>query len=220
MGKSRSKQPSKCIKSKTKTDSKASGPTFDHPSTPAIFFFKDDELPYGCFCQWYRCNFHDTESGLDFTSAEQWMMWNKAKMADDKETMREIMKTTSPRKQKGLGREVKGFDPAEWDKIKFGVVVRGNMMKFTQGDDRAYFKFTTGSTDEEEVPPKPLRDILMESGDKYLCEASRFDRVWGIGYSEAEAGQMARSKWGENLLGRALCVVRDRLREEQAGTEV
>ncbi|KAH6686864.1 hypothetical protein F5X68DRAFT_232197 [Plectosphaerella plurivora] len=221
MGKSHGKQPSKGTKSSSRNNNagKPSAPSFHHPSTPAIFFFKDDELPYGCFCQWYRCSFRDPESGLEFSSAEQWMMWNKAKMADDKASMREIMKTSSPLEQKNMGRDVKGFEPAEWDKVKFDVVVKGNMMKFTQGDDGAYSKSTATFDNGEEPTPRPLREILMASGDKYLCEALHFDRVWGIGYSEAEAGKMSRSKWGENLLGQALCVVRDRLRGEEAETE-
>ena len=49
-----------------------------HTIGDPIFFFKDDEVPYGFLCQWYRCRFTDPDSGLEFSSAEQWMMWNKA----------------------------------------------------------------------------------------------------------------------------------------------
>lgn len=212
-------QANKNRKTTGKDGTEPARPTFDHPSTAAIFFFKDEEVPYGCFCQWYRSRFQDPGSGLTFSSAEQWMMWNKAKMAGDEDSMHLIIKTASPRKQKQMGRDVKGFDPAEWDKIKFDVVVRGNMMKFSQGDTRAYQNLEAGGVQGSEAAATPLREILLGTGTKYLCEASRFDRVWGIGYAEDQAGQMSRSKWGENLLGRALCVVRDRLREEHTEME-
>lgn len=181
-------------------------PAYNHPSTPAIFFFRESEVPHGCFSQWYRATFTDPESGLDFNCAEQWMMWNKAKMAGDEATMAELMKTSSPRKQKALGKRVANFDPVEWDRIKFDVVVRGNFLKFTQTDDAAY------CSDGQE--PTPLRTTLLGTGDSYLCEASPFDPVWGIGFTAARAPEVVRSTWGQNLLGRALCVVREQLRNE------
>jgi len=38
--------------------------------------------------------------------------------------------------------------------------------------------------------------------------------VWGIGFS-AKGAEANKDKWGENLLGKALMNVRDRLRREQ-----
>jgi ribA/ribD-fused uncharacterized protein len=183
----------------------SSAPEHNRQSDPAIFFFKEHEVPHGCFSQWYQGTFTDPESGLDFNCAEQWMMWNKAKMAGDEAVMRELMETISPRKQKALGRQVANFDSAEWDRIKFDVVVRGNWLKFTQADDAAYCR------DGQE--PTPLQNILLDTGSSYLCEASPFDHVWGIGFSAVKASEM-RSKWGQNLLGRALCVVREQIRNE------
>ena len=52
-------------------------------------------------------------------------------------------------------------------------------------------------------------------------EASPYDRVWGIGFSEGwvrvdeKKGGVDREAWGENLLGKALMRVRERLRERQ-----
>ncbi len=80
------------------------------------------------------------------------------------------------------------------------------MMKFTQCNDSKYCK---------NKEPKPLQEILLGTGDKYLCEASPFDRVWGIGFKAIEAKGVKRETWGENLLGQALCQVREEIREEQ-----
>lgn len=54
-----------------------------------IWFWREFETPYGFLSQWYSCNFiHD---GQEFTSAEQWMMWSKAKLFDDEESAKKIL---------------------------------------------------------------------------------------------------------------------------------
>lgn len=53
-------------------------------------------------------------------------------MIHDREIQRQIMATSDPREQKALGRKVRGFDPAMWDKAGFEVVVEGNLAKFRQ----------------------------------------------------------------------------------------
>jgi ribA/ribD-fused uncharacterized protein len=70
-----------------------------------------------------------------------------------------------------------------------------------------YHKFTISEDAEN------LRAMLLATGDRELVEASAMDRVWGIGFSESNAEQN-RVRWGENLLGKALMNVRERLREE------
>lgn len=50
----------------------------------------------------------------------------------DSEAHQQIMATSDPREQKALGRRVKGFVPAVWDKAGYGVVVEGNLAKFRQ----------------------------------------------------------------------------------------
>ncbi|KAH0159541.1 DUF1768-domain-containing protein, partial [Aureobasidium melanogenum] len=179
-------------------------------NTP-LFFFKDDEQPHGFLCQWYRCRFTDPTSGLEFSCAEQYMMWNKAHLAGDEGFAKAIMATTSPRKQKQLGRDVQGFDVDAWDKIKLGVVERGNYLKFTQGTNVSSMKM------DEQGDPVALKELLLQTGDRELVEASRFDRVWGIGFDAQQALAVPREKWGQNLLGIALMNVRERIRKEIEG---
>ncbi|KAF1349652.1 hypothetical protein BDV97DRAFT_369189 [Delphinella strobiligena] len=62
--------------------------------------------------------------------------------------------------------------------------------------------------------PVGLRDLLLATGTRELVEASRFDRVWGIGFDALLAASTPREKWGENLLGEALMRVRERIRGE------
>ena len=59
--------------------------------------------------------------------------------------------------------------------------------------------------------------MLLETSDRLLVEASPYDRTWGVGYSASKA-EANRSNWGENLLGKALMRVRDRLRAQENNT--
>jgi ribA/ribD-fused uncharacterized protein len=143
------------------------------------------------------------------------MMWNKAQLAGDEASTRTIMSTTSPRKQKQLSRDVEGFDADAWDKIKLSVVERGNYLKFTQGTNVASMKM------EDKGEPVPLKELLLATEERELAEASRFDRVWGIGYDAQQALVTPREKWGQNLLGTALMNVREKIRrEEEVQTDV
>lgn len=138
-------------------------------------------------------------------------MWNKAQLAGDEVSARAIMATTSPRKAKQLGRDVEGFDVDAWNQIKLDVVERGNYLKFTQGTNVASMNMN------EEGDPVPLKSLLLETGDRELVEASRFDQVWGAGFDAQQALAVPREKWGQNLLGIALMNVRERIREEAEG---
>ncbi|KAI1452127.1 hypothetical protein F4805DRAFT_47103 [Annulohypoxylon moriforme] len=181
-----------------------------------LFFFKPSEA-YGEFCQWYPARFavsmaeisslvgypidEDDPEGLrqvDFNCAEQFMMYCKAGRFNDSETQKLILDTDDPKEQKALGRSVQDFCEASWDEVKSLVVVAGNMAKFSQNPH--------------------LRGVLLDTGDRLLAEASRHDRVWGIGYTVKQAltGQASRENWGENKLGKALMEVRKLLREEQS----
>ena len=84
---------------------------------------------------------------------------------------------------------------AEWDRRKFMVTVRGNRSKFSQDED--------------------LKKQLLETGHRELVEASPTDRIWGIGFPGDQA-MAHRSEWGQNLLGRALMVVREEIRQAEA----
>ena len=126
-------------------------------------------------------------------------MYHKAIVFDDQEIADKIALEPEPKEQKSLGRQVKGFDNKKWKAEREKIVEDGNWWKFTQ--------------------PKEgdLSRTLLETGDRLLVEASPYDRVWGVGYDAANA-TANRDNWGENLLGRALMRVRDRLRAEEDNT--
>lgn len=50
---------------------------------------------------------------------------------------------------------------------------------------------------------------LLETSDKTIVEASPYDKIWGIGLKKEAAVKIPEAQWpGENLLGKALMVVR------------
>lgn len=157
-----------------------------------VLFWK----PPAVFSQWTLAAFE--VDGARYTSAEQFMMAEKARLFGDEVTRAKILATTSPRQQKRLGRQVEGFDDVVWTRERVGIVVRGNLAKF--GQDPA------------------LRRALLATGDKVLVEASPFDRIWGIGRRPTDPKALVPAEWrGLNLLGKALERVRDELRAGSAG---
>ena len=126
--------------------------------------------------------------GREFNCAEQAMMFFKALLFEDYESCEKIIKSKNPREQKKLGRKVKNFKPEIWDLAKFEIVKNINFHKFNQNES--------------------LKKQLLEEDCDLFVEASPFDRIWGIGYSEEDALNF-KSNWGENLLGKALTEIRN-----------
>lgn len=150
--------------------------------------------PYGCLSNWYYSPFAD-DLGAIYSSVEQYMMYRKAETFWDYETAEKVMETDCPRTCKKLGRQVKNFDNAQWELFRYHIVAKG-----------CYYKF---------IQTKKIRDILLNTGESELVEASPYDRIWGIGFEEKDA-EKNRSKWGANLLGRALMEVRGMLKKENS----
>lgn len=146
------------------------------------------------FSQWADSLFEI--DGIQYATAEQWMMAEKARTFNDEETLQKILFYPSPAVQKKLGRQVKNYNDEVWASKRFDAVVKGNYAKFSQNER--------------------LKKILLDTGNKILVEASPTDRIWGIGLSEYDIRCTDESKWrGQNLLGKALMEVRDMLRKEE-----
>jgi ribA/ribD-fused uncharacterized protein len=154
------------------------------------FFWKN----LSCLSQWYIAPFRF--EGQRFKTAEQYMMYEKARLFGDVLVAAKILKAKDPRKAKELGRQVKGFKEHIWASKRFGIVVDGNLAKFSQN--------------------KKIKKYLLSTKPKVLVEASPYDKIWGIGLSEDNAWCCNPFKWrGTNLLGFALMEVRDILEQEK-----
>lgn len=144
----------------------------------------------GPFSQW--CHSPFTLDGLQFATAEQYMMYRKATLFDDTTIAKLIMATHDPRVQKKLGRAVSPYDDAKWLAIAEDVVYYGNRAKFTQN--------------------AVLHAALMATEGTVLVEASPYDTRWGIGLAADDPRALDRSQWlGDNRLGSILTRLRDDL---------
>lgn len=93
-----------------------------------VYFWSVNDKEYSCFSQWYPCKFE--EDSIWFNCSEQYMMANKALLFGDNDIYDKIMKTSSPKIMKSLGKKVKNFNPKIWNKEKYSIVLCGNMLKF------------------------------------------------------------------------------------------
>ncbi|MGW0706970.1 NADAR family protein [Streptomyces sp. NPDC002643] len=151
----------------------------------------DGRVGASCLSQWWPSPF--TVDGVEYATAEHWMMASKARLFGDTEAERKAVAAASPAQAKKIGRLVRGFDDATWERERFAIVVEGSVHKFAAHAD--------------------LRTFLLGTGDRVLVEASPLDRVWGIGLAADDERAMDPARWrGPNLLGFALMAARERLR--------
>jgi ribA/ribD-fused uncharacterized protein len=97
----------------------------------------------------------------------------------------------SPTKIKAFGRQVKNFDENIWCEIRYNIMLDGLRLKFSQNSI--------------------INNKLKATNNKILYEASKYDKIWGIGYSDYQAIYINPSKYGQNLLGKALMEIRSQI---------
>lgn len=155
-----------------------------------VICFHNNNEENGYLSNWYPSTF--THNGIIFSSMEQYMMYRKALSFGDEKVATQILATDNAAEIKALGRLVSGYDESLWNGIRQIVVYEGLFAKFTQNPD--------------------LRERLKDTGNAFLAECAVNDRIWGIGLSMRNPSRLDRAKWrGQNLLGYALMMVRERL---------
>lgn len=146
---------------------------------------------------WYPCVFNAEYEGKEYTfyNSEQYFMFVKAKtFGDEENALKILLEGKNPKKAKTYGRMVKNYDDEKWNEIRYKVMVDANMAKYSQNDE--------------------LKELLLnpELEGKHYVESSPVDRIWGVGLSEDNPLVDDESNWnGQNLLGKALDEVRDKL---------
>lgn len=151
---------------------------------------RDGNIGRGCLSQWWEQPF--SAEGYTFLSAEHYMMAHKAWLFEDNETAERILAASHPGEAKALGRQVRGFEENVWREHRYGIVVRGNIVKFSADPG--------------------MRNFLLQSRERVLVEASPLDKVWGVGLAATDERAHSPSLWrGLNLLGFALMETRNAL---------
>ena len=155
-----------------------------------VICFHNPNEENGYLSNWYPSVF--ALDGVTFSSMEQYMMYRKAVCFGDEKVAAKILATEDVAEIKAFGRLASGYDESLWNGIRQIVVYEGLLAKFSQNPD--------------------LMEQLKYTGSAVLAECAVKDRIWGIGLSMHDPDRLERAKWqGQNLLGYALMMVREKL---------
>lgn len=155
-----------------------------------IICFHNPDEENGYLSNWYPSSFMIDE--IVFSSMEQFMMYRKAICFYDSNIAAQILETDDVAHIKEFGRRVSGYGENHWNGVRQLVVYEGLLAKFSQNTK--------------------LKEQLKATGNAVLAECAVKDRIWGIGLSMNDPDRFDMAKWkGQNLLGYALMMARDRL---------
>ena len=126
----------------------------------AVFFHKPEE-PEGWLSNWYLAPF-DLD-GIHYSSAEQYIMYQKCRMFGDEGSANAVLATDDPETQQAIGRDAAGFIKNVWLGMRQIIALRGLYAKFSQNED--------------------LKEKLLGTGDAVLVECAGSDRNWACGIS-------------------------------------
>lgn len=118
-----------------------------------LFFYATSEI----YSNWHPAKFK--YDNIVFSNSEQAMMYAKAKLMGDQDSIVKIKKTADPYNVKRLGRNIKPWKEQLWISKRLSLVV-----------DVLYAKFSTNET---------LKNELLGTGHLYLVEASPSDKIGG-----------------------------------------
>ena len=132
--------------------------------------------------------------GMTFPTVEHYFQWAKAKQFGDAGAQAKILKTSSPKTAKAVGKKVTPFDGPQWDERKDQVMRTGVKAKLMQH-------------------PEILKK-LRDTGDRLIGEADPRSKYWGIGTSADTSFAKNPERWkGQNKLGKILMELRTELKE-------
>lgn len=151
-----------------------------------IYFYGIND-PFYEFSNFFPCEF--TDNKFTYNCSEQFFMKKKQETFDPTNIIlgNKIISSSNPNVIKSLGRSVKNFNDEIWNLHKQSIMEEALYLKFSQNEE--------------------LKNILINTSNFILVEASPYDKIWGIGISVEDANN--NKKWnGQNLLGICLMNLR------------
>ncbi len=164
----------------------------------AVYFHLPEEL-HGFLSNWYPSRF--VLDGMQFSSAEQYIMYRKCLTFGDTESAKKVLGTTDPAQHQAIAQKATGYHDKVWNGLRQVILMRALTAKFTQNEE--------------------LRDALLRTGEDYLVECAHKDKVWACGEGLQDEERRDIDKWsGKNILGFALMEVRNMLRMQEISSEL
>ena len=155
-----------------------------------VVCFHNPDEENGYLSNWYLSNFKVNE--IEYSSMEQYMMYQKAICFKDYKIAEDILKTDDVAEIKALGRKVSNYDDHMWNGVRQIIIYEGLLEKFLQNEE--------------------LKKEILSTKDAILAECAVKDTIWGIGLAMKDENRFDKSKWrGTNLLGYALMLVRTKI---------
>lgn len=155
-----------------------------------IICFHNPQEENGYLSNWFESSFKI--DNIEFSSMEQYMMYEKAVLFNDMEIASQILELSDAATVKSLGRAVRNYNDVLWNGVRQIVIYKGLIQKFSQNES--------------------LKKQLLETSPHILAECAVNDKIWGIGLSMKDENRFNMKKWsGQNLLGFTLMQVRDDL---------
>lgn len=167
--------------------------------TDTAIYFYNLKNEYDYMSNFYKTSFID-KNNIQYNCSEQYFMYMKCILFDSDNTtlLTNILNETSPSRIKKYGRQVKNYDETVWTSCRELVMYDALQLKFTQNLD--------------------IQQKLINTNDKTLYEASKYDKIWGIGYYAPDAIALMNSKkehqFGTNLLGQLLMKLRNEFKQQ------
>lgn len=173
------------LKAKVAKETLGEEPVFFFSGNPALNEYKEFSNLYEAPMQ---------IEGTTFPTVEHYFQWSKAKQFGDAAAQTKILKTSSPKTVKSLGKKVVGFNEEAWNESKDRVMATALKAKFMQHPE--------------------LLKKLRETGTRRIAEADPRSKYWGIGTSAETSKAKDPERWpGKNRLGALLESLRTELKE-------
>ncbi len=175
-------------------------------------FFEATDSPFSNF---YPSKF--SENGIDFISSEQYMMYQKAIFFKDEQMAQRILDIND---QTSLAKDflngkintqwILAHRFAEWEVLQYRIKDLGKKVSnYNKTWSQHREEIVGKGIFEKCVQNEEIKQALLATGDDMIVEATKEDKIWGIGLDEHEAKIIPFEKWeGKNLLGKVLMDVR------------
>ncbi len=170
-------------------------PAYTKMTDDLVLFFREGS-PFS--------NFHPAKfviNGHSFTCTEQFYHSKKADHFGDKQSRRQILRTSNPKTHYAIGHNVKGYNQRQWQKgPAWEIMLEANLAKYSQNPH--------------------LLKALLDTDKRQMAEGSATDFTWGIGIDINDPHAFDTENWeGKNWMGKILMEVRERLKDHVSSVD-